>query len=1194
MLKDPLQVAKDALARALDTEKRAQGLMASIGPAIVEALSPILERIISGQKQSADETRATLAGIKVAAPEIKMPDITIPEIKVPTPQVTVNIPDIKVPEAHVKVEIPEIKVPTPQVTVNVPPIKIPDLRWPEGEMPINGWVQLMGVDLKNPLPVQLRDADGRPVDFSKLGGSQVINGGGGGGGFHHVTITDIRGSTASIIDQTENALRVVGNLSIVGSASSTYAQLVDSDGNGYNSSNPLQVAGTITTTQGPVSFATDAVLSVNVIAPVNQGDAATALRVVIAGNSDTSVVVNSVLTTVPVMQVSGNTDSVFVTNPVDNGDSATALRVVVAGNSSASVSATQAGTWNVATVSAVTGITNSVAVVSLDRDGNPITGPSIAQGDAASAIRVVVAGNSDVSVTATQAGTWNIGTVSAVTGITNTVASALVDSSGVAYSGSNPLPTTASVTLSAATGQGDGASALRMIQAGDSVSSVYVNNPVDNGDSATALRVVIAGNSSSSVSVINASLAVTKSGTWAIDNPVAQGDAATALRVVIAGNSDASVTATQSGTWNIGTVSVVTGVTNSVAATLIDSSGVAYSGSNPLPVLASLSASAVQVSDGQASTITSHQDYSGDYRGLDISLLRTVNVVSPLNSSTTVLAGNATFTGLAEEVKDYSMALVSVFTDQASASDGLSVQQSSDGSNWDITDVYSIPASTGKTFSFQIAARYLRLVYTNGSTLQGSFRLMTVYHQVPVKDSSQRPGDAISNENDLTEMMAFGMGYNGATWDRLRSGPGTGVAALRVVTAVDSVASVYVNNPVDNGDSATALRVVVAGNSAASVTATQAGTWNIGTVTAVTGITNTVATALVDSSGVAYSGSNPLPTTASVTLSAATGQGDGSAALRVIQAGDSISSVYVMNPVDNGDSATALRVVIAGNSASSVTLTNATVAVTKSGTWAIDNPVDNGDAASALRVVIAGNSSASVSTVPANAFGADGLTNEVLRSGTGFFNGATWDRARNTSGEGNALRVQQATDSVSSVSATQAGSWSVSLSGALTSAVVVGSVVSDAVDDGSAPVKTGGIAHTSLPTAVSDGDSVSQSYDKLGRGLVRMQMRESLVTAYASLTNGTETTLATADAAGYLDLVYVLASNTSTAAQQVDLRAVSGGNIVVSLMVPASGTAGVSLPAPMPQDATGNAWTADLGDVTNSTVYVSALFTKEK
>lgn len=147
------------------------------------------------------------------------------------------------------------------------------------------------------------------------------------------------------------------------------------------------------------------------------------------------------------------------------------------------------------------------------------------------------------------------------------------------------------------------------------------------------------------------------------------------------------------------------------------------------------------------------------------------SVVSTANSTTSVLAGGAVFTGTSEDVSDFAQILVSVFTSHASATDGLSVQQSSDGTNWDVTDVYTIGATAagqGKTFSFQPAAKFFRIVYTNGATLQTSFRLQTVFHRAPTKASSQRPADAVSNENDFEQASTFNMVFNGTTWDRQR------------------------------------------------------------------------------------------------------------------------------------------------------------------------------------------------------------------------------------------------------------------------------------------------------------------------------------------------------------------------------------------------------------------------------------------
>jgi hypothetical protein len=125
---------------------------------------------------------------------------------------------------------------------------------------------------------------------------------------------------------------------------------------------------------------------------------------------------------------------------------------------------------------------------------------------------------------------------------------------------------------------------------------------------------------------------------------------------------------------------------------------------------------------------------------------------------------------------------------------------------------------------------------------------------------------------------------------------------------------------------------------------------------------------------------------------------------------------------------------------------------------------------------------------------------------------------------------------------------------------------------------------------------VKASFDDLGRQLTRTQVRDLLSTAYVSLTTGTETTLLSATAGFYYDLVYIMGANASDAVATVDIRGVTGGNILMTLVVPPYGTAGVSLPTPLPQtgsDGTGNNWTADMNDITGTTVYVSALFSKE-
>lgn len=74
------------------------------------------------------------------------------------------------------------------------------------------------------------------------------------------------------------------------------------------------------------------------------------------------------------------------------------------------------------------------------------------------------------------------------------------------------------------------------------------------------------------------------------------------------------------------------------------------------------------------------------------------SVISTSNSSTVLLGIGGVFTGATEDITQYAEVRVSVFSDVASATDGLQLQQSKDGINWDASDVYTIPSATNKTY----------------------------------------------------------------------------------------------------------------------------------------------------------------------------------------------------------------------------------------------------------------------------------------------------------------------------------------------------------------------------------------------------------------------------------------------------------------------------------------------------------------
>ena len=101
--------------------------------------------------------------------------------------------------------------------------------------------------------------------------------------------------------------------------------------------------------------------------------------------------------------------------------------------------------------------------------------------------------------------------------------------------------------------------------------------------------------------------------------------------------------------------------------------------------------------------------------------------VSTANSTATNLALNAVFTGTGEEVTAYSNIKVSIFSSHASATDGLQIQQSSNNVNWDSLDIYSIQATTARSFSVPVNLKFFRIIYTNGATATTELRLQVIF-----------------------------------------------------------------------------------------------------------------------------------------------------------------------------------------------------------------------------------------------------------------------------------------------------------------------------------------------------------------------------------------------------------------------------------------------------------------------------------
>jgi hypothetical protein len=109
--------------------------------------------------------------------------------------------------------------------------------------------------------------------------------------------------------------------------------------------------------------------------------------------------------------------------------------------------------------------------------------------------------------------------------------------------------------------------------------------------------------------------------------------------------------------------------------------------------------------------------------------------VDPNNSSTTPLGIGGVFTGTAFDITSYAAINVNVKSDVASASGGVKVEFSTDGTNWDHSHTTTYSGSTGVGYIFNAEFRFARVVYTNGASAQGIFRLQTIFKTTKVQSS---------------------------------------------------------------------------------------------------------------------------------------------------------------------------------------------------------------------------------------------------------------------------------------------------------------------------------------------------------------------------------------------------------------------------------------------------------------------------
>ena len=121
----------------------------------------------------------------------------------------------------------------------------------------------------------------------------------------------------------------------------------------------------------------------------------------------------------------------------------------------------------------------------------------------------------------------------------------------------------------------------------------------------------------------------------------------------------------------------------------------------------------------------------------DFSIPESAQMVTPLDlqaqlrsvvaHTITPLGANQPYESGWFDALNYSRITLLAFADQASASDGVVIQQSTDGENVDSEeDAWTLTPPAPARGSVELYGRYVRVRYTNGATPQNTFRLMAL------------------------------------------------------------------------------------------------------------------------------------------------------------------------------------------------------------------------------------------------------------------------------------------------------------------------------------------------------------------------------------------------------------------------------------------------------------------------------------
>ena len=156
-----------------------------------------------------------------------------------------------------------------------------------------------------------------------------------------------------------------------------------------------------------------------------------------------------------------------------------------------------------------------------------------------------------------------------------------------------------------------------------------------------------------------------------------------------------------------------------------------------------------------------------------------ITVADAGNSTLVTLAGGGNFTGAAFDLTNYASWSISVFSDKASSANGFTIEWSEDNVNWGAADVTTYVSAQTNMASFGHKARYVRVNYTNSGVAQVTFRVYAWAHPF-VRQTRKFVGNALEDTDTAQIVISSLQGHTtagGGAWVPVKVNPSGALTA---------------------------------------------------------------------------------------------------------------------------------------------------------------------------------------------------------------------------------------------------------------------------------------------------------------------------------------------------------------------------------------------------------------------------------